>query len=121
MGVKVEKLGKASIVTVDGVVDEKMARDLRSQLQKISEAETVYVIFDMSLTQFLSSTGMGLIVAFANEHQKKYGTGSVVLAGLSDHIKRTMDVLGLLDLFIVVPDREKALKLCSSDDDKKKK
>ncbi|MCX7704018.1 MAG: STAS domain-containing protein [Planctomycetota bacterium] len=112
MAVKREDCEGIAIVTVDGVVDEKMAREMREHLKQISETDTVYVIFDVEKTQFMSSTALGLLVAFSNEHQRKFGTGSVLIAGLTEHIKRTMEVLGLLDLFILTSDRESALKLC---------
>lgn len=112
MSITVEKRGKVCVVGIEGVLDERVARQLRTHLKEISDSDAVYIIFDMSATRFVSSTGLGLMVSFANQHQKRYGTGAVILAGVNEHIQKTMNVLGLLRLFIVSSTREDAVKLC---------
>jgi len=115
MSISVEKTGKVCVVGIEGVLDERVARQLRTHLKEISDSDAVYIIFDMSATRFVSSTGLGLIVSFANQHQRRYGTGAVILAGVNEHIQKTMDVLGLLQLFILSSTKEDAVKLCHQD------
>jgi len=113
MGISVERVGETvAVVSVSGVIGERLVRKLREELRGIEKDPPTYVIFDLSATQFLSSTSLGLMVAFANLHQGRFGVGSVVLAGVSEHIRRSMEVLGLLDLFILAPDRAGAIELC---------
>lgn len=112
MAITVETTGKICVIKIEGVLDENLARRLRTHLKEISDSGVVYVIFNMSATRFVSSTGLGLMVSFTNEHQKHYGTGSVILAGVSEHIQRTMQVLGLIDLFVITATGEDAIKLC---------
>ncbi|RKY17285.1 MAG: hypothetical protein DRP63_03970 [Planctomycetota bacterium] len=111
MGIIVERHPKCAVLRLSGVLDVKEARDLRDVLKTIEAEGVVTVIFDMGDVRFASSTAIGAMVAFSNEHQRHYGNGSVMICGLDKSIKRALEVLGLLDTFVEVSSLSDALEL----------
>ena len=113
MGISVSKGDKSVVVTLEGVLDTRVARELRDRLDQVEQEGFVTVVFDLTKTDFASSTAIGVMVAFANQHQSRYGNGSVVVCGLNPSIRRSLEVLGLIDIFVVVETLEDAEKLVS--------
>jgi len=111
MGIVVERHPKCAVLRLSGVLDVKEARNLRDTLKTIEAEDVVTVVFDMGDVKFASSTAIGAMVAFSNEHQRRYGNGSVIICGLDKSIRRALEVLGLLDTFVEVSSLSDALKL----------
>lgn len=111
MGISVKKHQGGVVVTLEGVLDTKSARELRKIFEDVEEEGIVTVVLDLTQTEFASSTAIGTMVAFTNQHQRKYGNGSVIICGLNRNIRRSLEVLGLLDIFLVVETLKDAFKL----------
>jgi len=111
MGIVVERHPRCAVLRLSGVLDVREARHLRDVLKKVEAEDMVTVVFDMGGVKFASSSAIGVMVAFSNEHQHRYGNGSVIIYGLDKNIRRSLEVLGLLDIFVEVSSLSEALKL----------
>ena len=111
MGIVVERHPRCVVLRLSGVLDVREARRLRDVLKAIEAEDVVTVVFDMTDVRFASSTAIGTMVAFSNEHQHRYGNGSVIICGLDKNIRRSLEVLGLLDIFVEASSLSEALKL----------
>ena len=111
MGIVVERHPGCVVLRLSGVLDVKEARRLRDVLKTVETEDVVTVVFDMTDVRFASSSAIGAMVAFSNEHQRHYGNGSVIICGLNKSIRRSLEVLGLLDIFVEASSLSEALKL----------
>jgi anti-anti-sigma factor len=97
------------VVTLKGLIETPQARHLRSVLDKLETKGIGRIIFDVCEVPFISSTGLSLLVSYANSKRGEWGENPIVLAGPMPEVERAMQVLGIFGLFVVMPDMDSAL------------
>lgn len=97
------------IVKIDGLIETPQARRLRRVLEEIEGKGVGRIIFDVCQVPFISSTGLSLLVSYANMKRADWGENPVVLVGLQATVEKAMQVLGISGLFMSMPDMESAL------------
>jgi anti-anti-sigma factor len=100
---------RLAIVTMDGTVEAKDARLLRSIFHELDEKEVNRVIMNLKDVVYMSSAALGLLVSYATDKKQKEGTHSVYLVEVSQAVGGAMSVLGLLSFFAVFPNLDSAL------------
>jgi anti-sigma B factor antagonist len=98
------------IVKLTGLIETPQARQLRRELDEIEGRGVGRIIFDLTEVPFISSTGLSLLVSYANTKRADWGENPVVLVGLLPAVEKSMQVLGISGLFAVSPDMQSALK-----------
>jgi anti-anti-sigma factor len=98
------------IVKLNGFMETPQARHLRRELDEVEGKGIGRIIFDLSEVPFISSTGLSLLVSYANTKRCDWGENPVVLVGLLPAVEKAMQVLGIAGLFATSPDMESALK-----------
>lgn len=105
-----EGVVRMAVVTMDGTVEAKDARLLRSIFRELDEKEVGRVILNLKDVVYMSSAALGLLVSYATDKKQKEGAHSVYLVNVSQSVGGTMSVLGLLSFFAIFPSLESALE-----------
>ena len=97
------------IIKLSGFIETPQARRLRRTLEEVEEKGIGRIIFDLAGVPFISSTGLSLLVSYANMKRGEWGETPVVLVGLLPAVEKAMQVLGISGLFMTMPDMKSAL------------
>jgi len=99
--------GSATLFALDGTLDLATAPSLRAALLEAAEHGRHEIIVDLSLLEFLDSTGLGALIGARKRAAEN--KGSVRLVAQEGQILRLLRITGLLDVFAVYPSVEAAL------------
>jgi anti-sigma B factor antagonist len=100
-----QEAGKAVIV-VEGELDMNTAPLLERELEAVMAVPDAAVLLDLSGCEFIDSTGIALIV---RAWQGLEGEDRFALCGVSDQVKRVLDITGLQATIPTHASREEAL------------
>jgi anti-sigma B factor antagonist len=107
MELNVHEYKRATILAVVGRVDSATWSELESALQAIIDQGQKHIILDLAGVEFLSSSGLRVLVTTMKE-LRKVG-GEMVLAAASDRASDSINIAGLDVLFRSFPSREEAI------------
>lgn len=99
---------QATIVTLKGKIDASTAPQLKTELNTNITNGNVKLVCDMSAVSYISSAGIGALMA-AQAQAKKEG-GEVRLAGLSKEVKDIFDLMKFSVLFKMTASLNEALE-----------
>ena len=96
MQVKISKVNDITVAGITGDVDGSTAPQVQEQI--LSEVETGgKLVLDMSAVPYMSSAGLRMLLVM---YRNLVGQGGkVVLVGLSEDLKDTMEMTGFLEFF----------------------
>lgn len=98
------------IASIKGDVDHHSAASLRRSIdESMKESELKNLVMDFSEVDFMDSSGIGVVLG-RYKRIEKYG-GKFCISGCSNHIRRLMEISGVLSLIPVVNDYESAVDL----------
>ena len=91
---------RCSVVTASGRVDAATAPQLEETFKGLTDNGQYGIVLDMSDVEFISSYGLRVLVD-ARRACRKNNRGDLVLASISDDVKRTLELAGFYTLFSV--------------------
>ncbi|MEL7625312.1 MAG: STAS domain-containing protein [Anaerolineaceae bacterium] len=97
MDFKVTDYKRCVVVKGLGRIDSATAPDIEKVLNDLVEDKKT-IILDMSDITFVSSAGWWAIIRAYKELQKG-NSGKIVLAGLNENVRSSMDLIGILPYF----------------------
>ena len=97
MDFKVTGYKRCEVIKGVGRIDSATAPDIEKVLNELVE-EKKTIIIDMSDITFVSSAGWWAVIRAYKEMQKQ-GKGEIVLANLSENVRSSMDLIGILPYF----------------------
>lgn len=96
MEINVQSEKSIQIIDINGEVDGNTAPQVQAQIMQAAESNPRLVL-DMSHVPYMSSAGLRMLLA---TYRNVVGHGGhVVLVGLVEEIKDTMEMTGFLDFF----------------------
>jgi anti-anti-sigma factor len=107
MGVKTEKLGNVTVITLSGKLNTEASQDLKDGLYTNCESSPGHLLIDMKNVSYVSSYLIGVLVG-CQKLLKKSGC-DLHLSGLSPHLRMVFDVSGLIEVFPNHETREEGL------------
>lgn len=97
---------ECAVVIAGGEIDLYTSPALHNALANAAEGSD-RIIIDLSLVEFLDSTGMAVMVQALNQtHHRQRGT--VCLAGPAGMVLRALEITGLTTMFPIYPSVEQA-------------
>ena len=99
------------LVKITGLIETPQARKLRAVLDEVEAKGVGRIIFDLSGVPFISSTGLSLLVSYANNKRGEWGANPIVLVGPIPEVQKAMQVLGIAGLFMQMPELQ-SLDVC---------
>lgn len=103
MTITTTKHKRCSLVKMEGRIDSSNADELLQALKSVNDSGVFKIVFDMEDVDFMSSKGFWALVE-TQKVCKRYNRGELVLAGVKQKIKDTLDLVGLLDYFKIYDD-----------------
>lgn len=92
-----------------GSVDAHTTKRLDRAVDELLKGKVWNIILDLSTLNFISSSGLGVIVSLVPHVESR--KGKLILAGIQPKIKAVFDALGLSKMFTFAPDVMAARKL----------
>ena len=100
--------GGITMVKARGFLDAHTFEELEDALNKQFDQGHFRIVVDLAELQYISSAGAGVFIGTVGRAQEN--NGNIVLLNPSPNVKEVLDLLGLTQLFSVVPTQEAALK-----------
>ncbi len=107
MAINTKKQGEVCIIELDGEIDATTAPDISSEVLEISESNSK-ILLDLSDVPYMSSAGLRMLLKLYRTVTAE--SKQLVLVGLSEEIKDTMEVTGFLKFFTTCPTIDDGLK-----------
>ena len=108
MDINHSKEGEITIVTVNGRLDAATAPVADKTIKKILKRDCLRMLFDFSTLDYLSSSGLKVILGAAKELRRK--EGQIVLCSLSNLVKEIFEVSGLNSLIPITESVESGIE-----------
>lgn len=107
MEIKTQPYERVTVVAVEGRVDSASAGDLEAELKRLIEEGKASFVLDLSGVEFLSSSGLRVLVTTLKTVRK--AGGDLRLAQMSQRASDAIELAGLDPLFKTYEDREAAV------------
>jgi anti-anti-sigma factor len=106
---------RAAVVTLFGHIQEPEAEYLSWLLRQICRRGARSVVIDVSGISYANTPAYGVLVGAARIWHEAYGKSCIALAGLNAGIKRTIELLGIQNHFVITTTVEKACRILKGD------
>jgi len=106
LSIRVHVAGDMQVFELTGSLDIATSPTVRAALTTATERESHRLIVDLTLVDFLDSTGLGALIG-AQRRAKEFG-GEVRLVAKEGQILRLLRITGLLKVFAVYPTLDEA-------------
>jgi anti-sigma B factor antagonist len=103
MEVVTTQLKRCDLVKTSGSIDSDSAPQLARAFQDITNAGRFKIVFDMSEVDYISSAGLRVMIK-AQRTCQQWDRGEMVLAGVSERLYRTLDLVGYTRFFKLYQD-----------------
>ena len=94
-----DRAGARAVVTIAGELDAYSAPGLEGEVSQLLADEVAELVFDLSATRFLDSSGLRTILT--TQRRLADRDGRLVLRAPSEPVRRLLDITGLTDHFVV--------------------
>lgn len=106
MDIVMERVGEVQVVRLSGELDAKTSPDAQARILELLQSGD-RMILDMEEVRFVSSAGLRMLLVLYRQFAANQGR--LVLVGLSDRVRDTMDTTGFLAHFATFGDLEAGL------------
>ncbi len=100
-------VGDVTIVAPKGTIDIDTSRIFKEELQGLIDTGRTVILVDFSAVNFMTSTGLGVLVAFAKRVEEV--DGKFALCSLNDDIQSVFDTVGFSPYFDIHQSAKEAL------------
>lgn len=92
-----------TLVKMDGRIDSNTGDALMEAFQKVQDAGSYKIVFDMTDVDFMSSKGWWVLIQ-TQKACRRYNRGEVVLANVPQKILDSLDLVGMNHYFQIFDD-----------------
>lgn len=111
LAIQTEEVGGTLIARLDGRVDGQNAQDFQAAIEGLLAGKDVKLILDLEQVSFLSSAGLGVLLALARQLHKR--AGKISVCALSDSIRGVFLISGFHKINPTHATREDAISAFS--------
>ncbi len=105
--IKTKKVGKHTLVQLDGRLDITHSDEVEAKLLDDVQAGQGDIIINLQNISYISSSGIRIFVGMVRELEKQ--NRKLKLCNITPNVKKVFDVVELLDLFEVFDTEQEAL------------
>ena len=107
MQITTRDVNDVKVVQIEGELDTGSSPEAQQQLDQLREQGVKKILLDMTKLDFISSAGLRVVLATAQE--LKQAGGDLRVCSLNESIKEVFDISGFSNLLMVLDDETKAL------------
>jgi anti-sigma B factor antagonist len=96
------------VISVSGKIDAVTSKELENALAGLIDKNRNFLIIDMEKVEYLSSSGLRVLMASKNKLKKK--DGDLLLAALQPFVKEVFSLTGAMRFFSIYPGHREAIK-----------
>lgn len=108
MEIKENKQDAILILEISGHLDANTSGQLEKKLISPIDNDTKQIIIDFSDLEYISSSGLRLLLLAAKKLDKI--DGKIVLCSMEDFIKEVFDISGFTPIFTITSSQEEAIQ-----------
>ena len=94
---------RCDVVKTIGRIDSYTAPDLEEVLSSLTSNGKYKIVLDMEQVDFMSSKGWWVLIQ-TQKACKRYNRGELVLAGVQDRIRDSLELVGMANYFQIFDD-----------------
>ena len=98
MQIVVREFKEAVVITITERIDGSTAPEVENVLESLQSRGRYKLVVDMSQLGYISSAGYRVLLA-AQRNSKRFDRGEVILAGVPEQIRQSLDISGFTDYF----------------------
>jgi anti-sigma B factor antagonist len=103
MSTTINEYKRCTLVTFEGRIDSNTVPAMEETLKGITDAGQFKIALDMSKVTFVSSAGWWMLIE-TQKHCHRYNRGELVMAGLDERIRKSLDLVGMGSYFKIFDD-----------------
>ena len=103
MDITTKQYRRCDLVKMKGRIDSQTAQGLKDTFSAITDEGRFRIVFDMSEVGFISSIGIWVLLD-TQKTCKRYNRGELVITGVNEKIRYTLDLAGLIHFFTIYDD-----------------
>lgn len=107
LAIHAEQVDGVLIARLDGRIDGQNAREFQGAVERLLDGKDVNLLLDLEQVTFLSSAGLGVLLAIARQLHKR--AGKIAVCSLSDSIRGVFLISGFHKIIPTHASREDAL------------
>ena len=107
MEITTRDVNDVKVVKIEGELDTGSSTEAQQQLDQLREQGAKKILLDMTKLDFISSAGLRVLLATAQE--LKLDGGDLRVFGLNESVKEAFDISGFSTLLMVLDNEDKAL------------
>lgn len=100
MDITIEIIDEKVTARFEGRLDTVAATKVNAEMAKLTENAEKEITLDFSPLEFISSSGLRLLLSL-NKQAKAKG-GKVIITGANDEIKKVFKITGFANLFTII-------------------
>ncbi len=108
MGYSIEREDDIIIVSIVDRLDIEDSMDLEDEINEKVDNDSLYFVINFEQAEYLSSTGIRLLIGLANRLKEK--SGILVLSELSEGIDKILDLVDIKKIFVIKSTNEEAFE-----------
>ena len=108
MIIKTRDVNEIKVVEFDGEFDTTASPAVESQLNQLREQGVRKILVDFQKMEFISSAGLRVLLATAQELQK--AGGELRVCNLNEEVNEVFDISGFSTILMVFKDESEALQ-----------
>ena len=94
---------RCDVVKTNGRIDSYTAPDLEEVLSSLTNDGKFKIVLDMEQVDFMSSKGWWVLIQ-TQKACKRYNRGELVLVGVQDRIRDSLELVGMANYFQIFDD-----------------
>jgi len=107
MEITTRDMNDVKVVQIEGELDTSSSPDAQKQLDQLREQGVKKILLDLAKLDFISSAGLRVLLATAQE--MKAAGGNLRVCNLNETVKEVFDISGFSTLLMVFDNEAKAL------------
>lgn len=103
MAIETTEYKRCTLVKMDGRVDSNTGDSLMDAFKNVQDNGVYKIVFDMTDVEFMSSKGWWVLIE-TQKACKRYNRGELVLIGVQDRIRDSLNLVGMGSYFEIFDD-----------------
>ena len=103
MEITVQEFKHVVLIKITERIDSSTAPEVEQVLESLRYRGRHKLVIDLSQLEYISSAGYRVLLS-AQRNSKRHGQGEVILAGLPEQIRQSLDISGFTDYFKIYKD-----------------